>query len=240
LRSPVPGWLRELADHAEDFPALLPQMGAPPEDGRRSAVLILFGPRTDRTDRADVDGAAAADDPATDVLLTERSHDMRSHAGQIAFPGGEVDPGDGGPVDAALREAWEETGLDVTGVEVLAVLPDIWMAPSGFVVTPVLAWWAVPSPVGAVDPREVARVARVAVDELLDPANRFQVRHPSGYTGPGFWADGMYVWGFTAGLLDRVLTEAGLGKPWDTTRFEPLPDHLNRPHGPSASSGRRS
>ena len=229
MRSPVPGWLRDLADHADEFPALFPQPVAPPEDGRRSAVLILFGPRTELSDPAD---------SAADVLLTERSHDMRSHAGQVAFPGGAVDPGDRGPVAAALREAWEETGLDVTGVEVLAVFPDIWMAPSGFVVTPVLAWWAAPSPVRAVDPREVARVSRVAVDELLDPANRFQVRHPSGYTGPGFWADGMYVWGFTAGLLDRVLTEAGLGKPWDTTRFEPLPDHLNRPHGPSATASK--
>ncbi len=102
------------------------------------------------------------------------------------------------------------------------------MAPSGFVVTPVLGWWADPSPVRSVDRREVARVARVRVDDLLDPANRFRVKHPSGYIGPGFRVEGLFVWGFTAGLLDRVLVEAGLGKPWDTTRFEPLPDHLVR------------
>jgi 8-oxo-dGTP pyrophosphatase MutT (NUDIX family) len=218
-----------LAARADEFPAVFPTAVAPPEDGRRSAVLILFGPvgdgsadGVDAVDAVDaVDTVDAVD--AADVLLTERAHDMRSHAGQVAFPGGAVDPDDDGPVGAALREAAEETGLDRAGVEVLAVLPDIWMAPSGFVVTPVLAWWAAPSPVGVVDPREVARVSRVPVGDLLDPGHRFQVRHPSGYIGPGFRADGLFVWGFTAGLLARVLSEAGLERPWDTTRFEPLP-----------------
>jgi 8-oxo-dGTP pyrophosphatase MutT (NUDIX family) len=214
VRAPVPGWLRALADRAADFPAVFPQAVTPPEDGRRSAVLILFGP----TD----------DDDSVDVLLTERSPDLRSHPGQVAFPGGAVDPGDDGVVGAALRESVEETGLEVAGVEVLSVLPEIFLAPSGYVVTPVLGWWADPSPVRSVDPREVARVARVRVDDLLDPANRFRVKHPSGYIGPGFRVEGLFVWGFTAGLLDRVLVEAGLGKPWDTTRFEPLPEHLVR------------
>jgi 8-oxo-dGTP pyrophosphatase MutT (NUDIX family) len=214
VRAPVPGWLRALADRAADFPAVFPQAVTPPEDGRRSAVLILFGP--------------ADDDDSVDVLLTERSPDLRSHPGQVAFPGGAVDPGDDGVVGAALRESVEETGLEVAGVEVLSVLPEIFLAPSGYVVTPVLGWWADPSPVRSVDPREVARVARVRVDDLLDPANRFRVKHPSGYIGPGFRVEGLFVWGFTAGLLDRVLVEAGLGKPWDTTRFEPLPEHLVR------------
>ena len=66
-------------------------------------------------------------------------------------------------------------------------------------------------------------MARVPLGELLDPANRFTVRHPSGYAGPGFSAGGLFVWGFTAGLLARVLTEAGLERAWDTRRFEPLP-----------------
>jgi 8-oxo-dGTP pyrophosphatase MutT (NUDIX family) len=218
--------LRALADRAADFPAVFPQAVTPPEDGRRSAVLILFGP-------VDGDGDPGGDprggpDGAVDVLLTERSPDLRSHPGQVAFPGGAVDPGDDGVVGAALREAAEETGLAVAGVDVLSVLPEIFLAPSGYVVTPVLGWWADPSPVRPVDPREVARVERVRVDDLLDPANRFRVKHPSGYIGPGFRVDGLFVWGFTAGLLDRVLVEAGLGKPWDTTRFEPLPEHLVR------------
>ena len=78
--------------------------------------------------------------------------------------------------------------------------------------------------VAAVDPLEVARVERVPLAELLDPANRFRVRHPSGYVGPGFSASGLFVWGFTAGLLSRLLALAGLEQPWDTSRVRPVPD----------------
>ena len=90
----------------------------PPEGGRDSAVLVLFG-----------EGAQGPD-----VLLIERSHTMRSHAGQPAFPGGAQDPDDDGPVAAALREAGEEVGLDAGSVEVLAVTPGLYLPPSGFVV----------------------------------------------------------------------------------------------------------
>ena len=148
---------------------------------------------------------------------------MRSHAGQPAFPGGALDPEDDGPVAAALREAHEETGVDPSGVEVFAALPDLWLPPSGFVVTPVLGWWREPSPVWARDPAEVAAVHRVPLEELLEPAHRFQVRHPSGYVGPAFGVRGMVVWGFTAGLLDRMLWLAGWERPWDRDRTEDLP-----------------
>jgi hypothetical protein len=72
------------------------------------------------------------------------------------------------------------------------------------------------------DPREVARVARVPLAELVDPANRFRVRHPSGYVGPAFGVADMVVWGFTAGLLDAVLEAAGLNRPWDHRDVRPL------------------
>ena len=91
---------------------------APPEPGagRASAVLVLFG-------------ESVADGQLTpDVLLIERAFGLRSHAGTPAFPGGVVDPSDDGPVGAALREAQEETGLDPAGVDVLAILPDLWLA----------------------------------------------------------------------------------------------------------------
>ena len=101
----------------------------PRTHGRRSAVLMLFGP-----------------DPrgGEDVVLTERAHTLRSHPGQVSFPGGRVDPDDDGSVAAALREAEEEVGLDPAGVEVLATFPDVFLTPSQHAVTPVLAWW--PSP----------------------------------------------------------------------------------------------
>ena len=98
-------------------------------------------------------------------------------------------------------------------------LPDVWLPPSGFVVTPVLAWWEKPSPVSAMDPAEVSEVHRVPLAELTDPDNRVSVRHPSGYIGPGFTVRGMLVWGFTALLLDRILALAGWERPWDTGRI---------------------
>ena len=111
---------------------------------------------------------------------------MRSHAGQVSFPGGSVDPSDDGPAPRALREAREEAGLDPAGVDVVGELPSLYLPPSGFVVTPVLAWWREPSPVSVVDPAEVARVVRVPLRELLDPDHRATSRHPSGYLGPAF------------------------------------------------------
>jgi hypothetical protein len=65
-------------------------------------------------------------------------------------------------------------------------------------------------------------VARVPLADLVEPANRFRVRHPSGYVGPAFGVADMVVWGFTAGLLDAVLEAAGLTRPWDAGDVRPL------------------
>jgi 8-oxo-dGTP pyrophosphatase MutT (NUDIX family) len=167
----------------------------------------------------------AADD-GPDVLLLERSHDMRSHAGQIAFPGGGVDPGDASPTAAALREAEEETGVDPAGVEVLGELASLWLPPTNFQVTPVVAWWRDPVPVRAVDPAETASVHRVPVSELVDPANRVMIQHPSGFVGAGFLVRGLVVWGFTAGLLTAMIELVGWARPWDETAVVDLPDAL--------------
>jgi 8-oxo-dGTP pyrophosphatase MutT (NUDIX family) len=152
---------------------------------------------------------------------------MRSHAGQPAFPGGAVDPDDDGPVAAALREAEEETGLDPSGVEVFGQLPVIHILPSRYAVTPVLGWWRKPSQVGVVDPAEVASVHRVPLADLTDPANRFRVRHRSGYVGPAFGVAGLVVWGFTGGLIDRLLTLLGWDRPWDRSIVRDLPEKLS-------------
>jgi len=180
--------------------------GAPSDTARRSAVLILLG-----------EGLRGPD-----VLLIEKSAHLRSHAGQPAFPGGGADPGEDYPVGTALREAHEEAGVDPVGVRVLATLPELFLGPSDNLVVPVVGWWDDPRDVTTGDPTEVARVARVPLAELVDPANRFRVRHPSGYVGPAFGVAGMVVWGFTAGLLDAVLEAAGLGRPWNASDVRPL------------------
>jgi 8-oxo-dGTP pyrophosphatase MutT (NUDIX family) len=213
----------------EQDPAFFRRFNPPQEGARSSAVLILFGP---------VDGGGE------DVVLTERSHSMRSHAGQVSFPGGGIDPLDSGPVFAALREANEEVGLDPAGVEVVAELPALYLPPSNYVVTPILAWWAQPSPISVVDQLEVARVLRVPLSELTDPARRFMVSHPSGFVGPAFDVDGLLVWGFTAWLLSKVIELAGLEVSWDQADCRPLPPDLlgsrNRPEQPPAGPNGRT
>ncbi len=213
----APSWLLPLQRAAETVQADELSRFVPPADGsgRHSAVLILFA----SSGEADDPGAAES----ADVLLIQRSDGLRRHAGQVAFPGGATEPEDASASATALREAAEEVGLRPDTVDVLTELPALWLPPSGFVVTPVLGYWHSPHPVGVVDTGEVAGVQRVAVRELARPANRFIVRHPSGFTGPGFGVDGLFVWGFTAGLLDRLLRLAGWEQPWDRTRSRPLP-----------------
>jgi 8-oxo-dGTP pyrophosphatase MutT (NUDIX family) len=149
-----------------------------------------------------------------DLLFIERAATLRSHAGQPAFPGGAVDPGDDGPVGAALREAREEVGLDPATVEVFGTLPAVYLPPSGFTVTTVLGWWHQPSAVAPVDTAEVATVVRVPIEELADPANRGEVRLLAGVNSPAFAVRGLLVWGFTAGLVDRLLQFGGWARPW--------------------------
>jgi 8-oxo-dGTP pyrophosphatase MutT (NUDIX family) len=205
--SRVPDWLTRLSAAAADL--AVPPPLRPPADGsgRPAAVLILFG-----------DGAGGPD-----LLLIQRAADLRKHPGQPAFPGGAIDASDGGPVRAALREAAEETRLDPAGVQVLAVMPELYIPRSDFLVTPVLGWWHTPAPVGPGDPAEIAAVIRVPVADLAAPANRLMIRYPDGSGGYAFRVAGLTVWGFTAMLLDRVLALGGLEQPWDSSRLTILP-----------------
>jgi hypothetical protein len=111
-------------------------------------------------------------------------------------------------------------------VTVLAELPSLFIPVSGFQVTPVLAWWRAPHPVGPRQPAEVARVERLPVTELVDPANRLLLRHPTGWIAPAFRVRGMLVWGFTAGIIATLLDLAGWSRPWDADRIEDLPPAL--------------
>jgi 8-oxo-dGTP pyrophosphatase MutT (NUDIX family) len=205
----LPSWWEPLltrvrGSRAEDFTALRSPNGA----GRPSAVLVLLGEQPGG---------------GPDVLVLQRAASMRNHAGQPAFPGGASDPGDADAAATALREASEEVGLDPSTATVLTELPSLFIPVSGFQVTPVLAWWRAPHPVGPRQPAEVARVERLPVAELVDPANRTRLRHPTGWIGPAFRVRGMLVWGFTAGVISTLLDLAGWSRPWDTDRVEDLP-----------------
>ncbi|GAA2722929.1 NUDIX hydrolase [Cellulomonas aerilata] len=184
---------------------------------RPAAVLVLLGV-LDGLPGVHPARAVPAD---LDVLLVGRASTLRHHSGQVAFPGGRVDPGDAGPEAAAVREAVEETGLDPSGVEVLGTLGELAVPVSNHRVTPVLAWWSRPSPVGVVDVGESSVVFRAPVADLLDPENRRTTRHRSGglvYRSPAFLAGPHLVWGFTAIVLDRLFDALGWAEPWDRRR----------------------
>lgn len=212
----VPQPLRRLessltrAELADQVVADRPAVG---NAARQAAVLALFS-------------VASNDEPVLTVL--ERAHSLRHHAGQIAFPGGGVDPGDPSVEDAALREADEEIGLRRDTVRLLGSLPAAHVAVSGFDVTTVVGWWVDPHEVYARDRAEVESVHHIPVSDLVDPANRRIARHPSGYHGPAFLADELFIWGLTAHLLDGLLDLAGWARTWNRADQVEIPARFMR------------
>ena len=210
----LPDWLRPVADGAREITVHDLTRFMPPEDSdaRRGAVLMLFG----------------EGERGPELLLTERAHHMRSHPGQVSFPGGRIEPGES-ELQAALREAQEETGLDPDEVEVFAELPELWLPPSNFAVTPVLAWWRRPGSVHVASPEEVHAIHRVVLHELVDPAHRIRVRHPSGWEGPGFLigeAKDVICWGFTAGIISRLFDFLGWTEEVADAPLRELPAYM--------------
>lgn len=198
----------------------------PAPSTRPAAVLILFGV-LDAVPAQEASRAVPAD---LDVLLVRRASTLSHHAGQVAFPGGRVDPEDADAPAAALREAREETGLDATGVSVLGSLAALPVAVSRHLVTPVLAWWDEPSPVRVVDVAESAVVFRAPVADLVAPANRgsavltnppLDVPWPP-RRSPAFTLGPHVIWGFTAIVLDRLFGALGWDEPWDLDREVPV------------------
>ena len=145
---------------------------------------------------------AVVDRPEPTVILTLRPETMRKHPGQISFPGGRIDPGDDGPIGAALREAQEEIGLPPEAVDVIG-LADVYRTVTGFEVTPVVGIVA-PGLSLSPHPGEVADLFEAPLHYLLDPAHQ-QERS-------AFWRgrerhyyeidyEGRRIWGATAAMI---------------------------------------
>ncbi|MDN6324317.1 MULTISPECIES: NUDIX hydrolase [unclassified Corynebacterium] len=219
LPDDLPDWVRRLAEvtapgadpdagesgigaifnePARTVPELGPD-GTPP---RYSAVLVLLG-----------DGDGGEHSGETTVLLTHRNPRMRTHSGQIAFPGGRREAQDADPVATAVREAVEETALDPTSVVPVSVMAPLYIDRTNHAVIPVVAWWRTPGPVHPAT-QESDWVRAFPVARLADPANRRRIGFLS-WHGPAFDVDGYLLWGFTGGVVDALLTIAGWERPWE-------------------------
>ncbi|MBB5746457.1 CoA pyrophosphatase [Brevundimonas variabilis] len=160
-------------------------------------------PRADRTLReAAVLVPIIAHAEGATVLLTRRADALTSHSGQIAFPGGRLDPGETA-AQAALREAMEEVALDPACVEVLG-FAEPYETVTGFLVTPVVGWIA-SAPSLTASPGEVADLFETPWDFLMDVANhRRDSFQPAEGPVRHFWAmpwQDRYIWGATAGII---------------------------------------
>jgi 8-oxo-dGTP pyrophosphatase MutT (NUDIX family) len=143
--------------------------------------------------------------PEPTVLLTLRTPDLRSHSGQIAFPGGKIDAGDQSPLAAALREAEEEIGLDARFIEPIGYL-DLYLTFSGYRILPTVAR-VDPDYRLTINPSEVAEAFEVPLDFLMQPENH--QRHKRDWKGIERHYFAMpfgerYIWGVTAGILRNL------------------------------------
>lgn len=140
--------------------------------------------------------------PEATLLLTQRTDTLRKHSGQVAFPGGAIDPEDGTAEQAALREAHEEIGLASERAEIVGNLPR-YLTGSGFSITPILAVVKTPFDVHP-NPDEVADIFEVPLSFLMNPANHRQEsriwngRERFYYAMP--YRD-RFIWGITAGII---------------------------------------
>jgi 8-oxo-dGTP pyrophosphatase MutT (NUDIX family) len=152
------------------------------------------------------------------LILTQRPTTMREHAGQIALPGGKIDPTDRSPLAAALRESREEIGLLEDQIEILGPI-ERYRTRTGFVITPFVglvdpAFTAIP------EPGEVEAVFEAPLDWILNPANHRRMRAEFNGVPRSFWStpwERWHVWGATSGIIRRLTERVLAAKGVETT-----------------------
>lgn len=170
-----------LGDHV-----LNPDLGANEAAYRDAAVLIPVVARA----------------PSVSVLLTVRTAHLTAHAGQIAFPGGKIDPTDATPAAAAIREAEEEVGLKPSGIQTVGYLPP-YLSRTGYRIFPVVGR-VDPDQSLIINPEEVVEAFEVPLEFLMTPGNHrmghrlFEGKQRAFYEMP---YEGHYIWGVTAGII---------------------------------------
>jgi 8-oxo-dGTP pyrophosphatase MutT (NUDIX family) len=201
------------AKHAPIIAAIRRRLAAPraPDDPRARIAANIAGDVTPELRAALERPARAAsvlltllERPAgLTVLFTERAAHLKDHAGQISFPGGRIAESGEGAVDAALREAREEIGLEPRDVEVLGSLDDL-LTGTGFSITPIVGYVANGAFVAVPDADEVASVFEVPLDFILDAANTtstYRDRLGTRFRTYELQHGGFRIWGATAAIL---------------------------------------
>ncbi len=191
LREPLPG--KEAHLQMSPRPVDLRRFESRlPDNHRKSGVLILFYPESGRAF----------------FPLIKRPEYPGVHSGQVAFPGGKMEPNDQNVIQTALREAEEEVGIDRSKVEILGRLSDLFIPTSNFLVSPVIGFTE-KKPDLIPEEKEVSRIISTELLQLFDPEVRKQTLLDLGpnfkLDTPYFEIDGEMVWGATAMILSELI-----------------------------------
>ena len=163
---------------------------SPPSDAVQSSVLILLYPFNGKIR----------------LVLMLRPEYAGIHSGQISLPGGKFEDSDDSLIYTALREAQEEIGIDPIRVQIIGQLTEMYIPPSNFMVTPVVGYQT-SQPEFKADPKEVARIIEINLDELLDNKNirmkKIKFRLGFSMKVPSYFIDSNIIWGATAMILSE-------------------------------------
>ena len=156
-------------------------------------------------------------EPTPSLLFTERALRLSRHAGEVSFPGGLQEPEDGDLVTTALRETWEEIGLDPGAPELLGALAPVHTFVSGILVIPFVGVIDELPPLTVSD-AEIARVLTLSIHELDRAEEQRELRRPNGRVWRGWWYEtgDVTVWGATGFMLHQLLEIVRREAPWLT------------------------